>query len=230
MANNNNSHSFPHRSLRGPKGLLFRVIIGTKDTASSELGAADFSKTGGQSYGDLERASHGEKGARGYSTIEEFEKALKGAKDNEQNKGFYKASGGKNGGGSFSDKNHSKKGSKTTGFHNVYLKDDYNKDHSFYDKADKRGYFRRYGDYRGNKHAQEGGFKNGRNHDSGFYGASTGAKGYTDKGKVFDEERGYKGAAGDEKYYQNGEEYAGNQGKNFGKEKGFAEGEKYTGR
>ncbi|KAJ8934628.1 hypothetical protein NQ318_001676 [Aromia moschata] len=23
MANNNNSHSFPHRSLRGPKGLLF---------------------------------------------------------------------------------------------------------------------------------------------------------------------------------------------------------------
>ncbi|KAJ8959864.1 hypothetical protein NQ318_011599 [Aromia moschata] len=28
MANNNNSHSFPHRSLRGPKGLLFGVIIG----------------------------------------------------------------------------------------------------------------------------------------------------------------------------------------------------------
>ncbi|KAJ8939832.1 hypothetical protein NQ318_013051 [Aromia moschata] len=28
MANNNNSHSFPHRSLRGPKGLIFGVIIG----------------------------------------------------------------------------------------------------------------------------------------------------------------------------------------------------------
>ncbi|KAJ8959854.1 hypothetical protein NQ318_011587 [Aromia moschata] len=28
MANNNNSHSFQHRSLRGPKGLLFGVIIG----------------------------------------------------------------------------------------------------------------------------------------------------------------------------------------------------------
>ncbi|KAJ8952007.1 hypothetical protein NQ318_023447 [Aromia moschata] len=27
-ANNNNSHSFPHKSLRGPKGLLFGVIIG----------------------------------------------------------------------------------------------------------------------------------------------------------------------------------------------------------
>ncbi|KAJ8955013.1 hypothetical protein NQ318_000445 [Aromia moschata] len=30
MANNNNSHSFPHRSLRGPKGLLFGVIIGVQ--------------------------------------------------------------------------------------------------------------------------------------------------------------------------------------------------------
>ncbi|KAJ8948234.1 hypothetical protein NQ318_013220 [Aromia moschata] len=28
MANNNNSHSFPHRSLRGSKGLLFGVIMG----------------------------------------------------------------------------------------------------------------------------------------------------------------------------------------------------------
>ncbi|KAJ8953140.1 hypothetical protein NQ318_017167 [Aromia moschata] len=28
MENNNNSHSFPHRSLRGPKGLLFGVIVG----------------------------------------------------------------------------------------------------------------------------------------------------------------------------------------------------------
>ncbi|KAJ8959826.1 hypothetical protein NQ318_011559 [Aromia moschata] len=28
MANNNNSHPFPHRSRRGPKGLLFGVIIG----------------------------------------------------------------------------------------------------------------------------------------------------------------------------------------------------------
>ncbi|KAJ8956311.1 hypothetical protein NQ318_015047 [Aromia moschata] len=30
MANNNNSHSFPHKSLRGPKGLLFGVIVGRK--------------------------------------------------------------------------------------------------------------------------------------------------------------------------------------------------------
>ncbi|KAJ8941856.1 hypothetical protein NQ318_007256 [Aromia moschata] len=41
MANNNNSHSFPHRSLRGPKGLLFGVIIGREalESAISEKDA-----------------------------------------------------------------------------------------------------------------------------------------------------------------------------------------------
>ncbi|XP_053674613.1 histidine-rich glycoprotein-like [Anopheles nili] len=48
-------------------------------------------------------------------------------------------------GGKHHEKKHHKKGSKTTGYHNVFHKDEYKKEHVFYDTSDHSGQFKKYG-------------------------------------------------------------------------------------
>ncbi|KAJ8922829.1 hypothetical protein NQ315_007864 [Exocentrus adspersus] len=207
----------------------------------------NFLKGGGSSYKDSKKSSRGEKGDRGFLSREAFEKALKGSHDKEQKKGFLSKSGGVkagkfNLGGRYAGKHQKAKGykgasfygnddhkkkSKTTGYHNVYHKDEYKKDHSFYDKADKGGYFRRYGDYDARRGQKEGAFKKGGRHGSGYKQGDFGAKGYKDKGKFQDESEGYKKASGRDKYYQNKAEWAKKGGRAFGKEGGYQEGDKF---
>ncbi|KAJ8927123.1 hypothetical protein NQ314_020396 [Rhamnusium bicolor] len=131
-------------------------------------------------------------------------------------------------GESFSDKKGHNKDSKTTGYHKVYYKDDYKKDHSFYDKADRRGHFKKYSDYDAKDDAQQGAFDKGGHYDNGFKGNVYKAKGLSDKSRFVDESSGHTGAAGKQKYYQNNSEYANKARKEFGKEQGFSDDDKYS--
>lgn len=205
-------------------------------------------KSGGSAFEDAERAVRGEKGEKGYFHQDAFEKGLKGAHENDEKKSFLNKSGGlqigaydvavhfgnnnkkgsANRGESFSAKKDHKKDSKTTGYHNVYHKDEYKKDHSFYDKGDKSGHFRRYGDYDAKKGDKEGSFKKGGHHDSGFKEGDYGVKGFSDKGRYLDEDQGFKKAAGHDKFYQNSAEYAKKGGSASGKEEGYASGDKFA--
>lgn len=129
-------------------------------------------------------------------------------------------------GGSFSNEKGHDKGSKVTGYHKVLNKDEFKKDHSFYDKADKKGFFNRYGDYDAKKVAKEGSFTKGGQQDSGFKGSEYGSKGETDKGKFIGENKGYNGAKGFDKFFNNNQDFAVKGGKTQNSEQGYSEGDK----
>lgn len=205
-------------------------------------------RSGGSSYGDEHNSAHGEKGLSEYDRRNAFEKGLKGEHANEYQKGAYGTSKDQtighhdtanhyahqnhaakaHRGASFSNKKGHDEGSKTTGYHKVLNKDEFKKEHSFYDKADRRGFFNRHGDFDTQHSAKEDSFKEGGNHKSGVRENEYGARGQTDKGKFIGENEGYKGARGYDKYNKNYEDYAANRGQNRDSVNGYTEGDKYA--
>lgn len=105
-------------------------------------------------------------------------------------------------------------------------KDEFKKDHSFYDKADKKGFFNRYGDFDAKKVASEGTFKKGGQHESGFEKSGHAAKGETDKGKFEGENKEFNGAKGFNKFFNNYQDFAEKGGQVQNSEKGYAESDK----
>jgi Domain of unknown function (DUF4779) len=114
----------------------------------------DHSSEGGQSYEDKYLKNLGKKSKKGYKTEVKFQKAKKGTYGNEHEDGHYGQDGDKKHSqydeadsysahhsgekkakkGKFGSKKHHKKGSKSKGYHNVFMKDEYKKDHTFYGK------------------------------------------------------------------------------------------------
>lgn len=111
-------------------------------------------KEGGQSHEEKFNKKHGKNSKKGYKKEFKFSKGDKGSYSRENNNGEYDEEGGKKAshydghdnhsehdsaaknekGGKFEGKQHHKKGSKSKGYHNVFMKDEYKKDHTFYGK------------------------------------------------------------------------------------------------
>lgn len=204
-------------------------------------------RSGGSDYGDFHNSASGEESISDYFKSDAYSKGLKGQYANEYYKGLYGVSGARNSGnhdlanhyfnqhhaakanrgGSFANENGHDKGSKTSGYHKVLNKDEFKKDHSFYDKADKNGFFNRYGDFDAQKAAKEGSFKKGGHHNSGVSSNEYGAKGQSNKGRFEDASKGYNGARGFDKFSKNYQDYAEKGGKSDGSVKGYSEGDKF---
>jgi Domain of unknown function (DUF4779) len=116
--------------------------------------SGEFSAEGGHSNEDKFHKKKGHKAAKGYTTDVKFKKAKKGEYGHKHEEGNFGEQGGKKSshydegdkysehheaaqnekGGKFGSKKHHKKGSKSKGYHNVFMKDEYKKDHTFYGK------------------------------------------------------------------------------------------------
>ena len=114
----------------------------------------DYSNEGGNSHEEKYLKKNGGNSKNGYNNEYKFKKGKKGSydtkfeADDEEEEGGKKSShhdeadahsehheGGKNEkGGDFGKKKHHEKGSKSKGYHNVFMKDEYKKDHTFYGK------------------------------------------------------------------------------------------------
>lgn len=112
----------------------------------------DHSAEGGKSAEEKYHKKNGKKSSKGYNNQFKFSKGKKGSYDNEHDSGDHKEDGGhksskydeadnykehdeeshKKKGGHFGSKKNHKKGSKSKGYHNVFMKDEYKKDHTFY--------------------------------------------------------------------------------------------------
>ncbi|XP_044729333.1 homeotic protein proboscipedia-like [Chrysoperla carnea] len=203
----------------------------------------EFKKGGGEQFNAEHFSKQGEKGEKGYKSKHDYEKGQKGHHGNEHHKGYYDENAGHKAGhsdsGAYYDEGHQaakaakgenfheskghKKGSKTTGFHNVYHKDEYKKDHTFYDEADVRGHHEKYGDEGAHHSSAAGGFKKGGSHDSAFLEKENGKQGHYDKGHNDQAHKGYKGQSGQEEYYSDLEAYKKNNEQSDGKEYGYKE-------
>lgn len=205
--------------------------------------SASFEKGSGEKHDSEDYASHGEKGASGYKHLEGWDKGKKGQHEEEDHKGWYGAKGGeKKGhhdlaerwgsneesaksdkGGQFKEAKGHKKGSKTSGYHKVYSKDEFKKDHEFYDKADKKGHFDKYGSHDAGHESKEGGFKKGGSHDSGYHVDEQGKDGHYDKGHHDEKDKGFKGEHGGNQFHKNYEEFVKKAGEHNNKEHEYKE-------
>ncbi|XP_027853415.2 uncharacterized protein LOC114132214 [Aphis gossypii] len=181
--------------------------------------------------GSFQKAGHyfsqGTQGDSGYKNHHDFDKGHAGKYGKDDLKSHYKkASGhvashkndgdhyGKHKSGTHGVKGHKfgeteshKKGHKTTGFHNVYHKDEYNKEQKFYDDAHKHGKYDKYGGKHKDFTQKAGGHKHGTSHESGYDEAHKGAAGQFDKGSYFDAHKGHSGEAGHKSHHDHKAEY-----------------------
>lgn len=187
----------------------------------------------GSEHEEEHYSQDGEKKSNGYRNLHEHDKGEKGHYDNADHSSHYdnsnghKASGHDEGkafsehhaenkgekGGEFEEKKAHKKGSKTTGYHNVFHKDEYKKVHTFYDDSDHKGKFKKYGSEHKEHDTQSGEFKKGAQYHSGHESAQDGKTGHTSKGYHDQADKGYNKKHGEEKYHQNEAEYAKKGGK-----------------
>lgn len=186
-------------------------------------------------------SNNGEKGGKGYQGYNEFNDGLLKKFIQDQDSGFYKEAGGgkkshhdeagsyggsheaKKGesGESFDNQESHKKGHKTTGFHNIYHKDEFKKQHSFYDESDNSGFHDKYGKGDESFAAEKGGYKKGGHSNSGYHAGGFGKKGGYDKGSFSGGSKGYSGVEGGNSHFANNADYGNKGGSSFQKGFGF---------
>lgn len=220
-----------HHSLNSPIATYTHGGYGHNHGHDNDRGSHQASD--GSEHNEEHHASHGEKGSKGYDKHQESDKGEKGhydeadhAKHYNQNSG-HKASGHDEGkqyhahheadkgekGGEFQEKKAHKKGQKTTGYHNVFHKDEYKKVHTFYDDADHKGKFKKYGAEHKEHESKAGESKKGAHHQSGHESDQKGKKGHSSKGHHDANDQGYKKEHGKEQFHENEAEYAKKGGK-----------------
>lgn len=200
-----------------------------------------YAKEDGSDYGEEHNSKHGNEASKGYKNEHEFDKGEKGHHHDENHADHYNKHGGKKSseydegasydqheegekgskGGKFGEKKSHKKGSKTTGYHNVFHKDEYKKDHTFYDDADHSGNFHKYGNEHAYHKADAGKHGKGGYHDSAHYADHFGKKGHTDKGHYDTADAGYNKKHGHDQHFAHESDYAKKGGNQYGNEHGY---------
>lgn len=193
----------------------------------------NFGETEGTKQEKEQHQSQGEKGKKGFKKLLGWDQAHKGQQEKENHKGWYGADGGnKKGhheagenwqakevegkaekGGKFKEAKGHKKGAKTSGYHKVYHKDEFKKDHEFYDQADRKGHFNKYSNFDARHSKGEGAYEKGGHEQHGYHAADGGKNDYYDKGRHEDADRAHKAEQGGKNFHRNYAEFVKNSGK-----------------
>lgn len=171
--------------------------------------------------------THGSSADGGYKNRHEFDKNHSGKYGKDELKGHYKKTGGLAAGhsdaadyygshhsGGHGSKGHKfgefeshKKGHKTTGFHNVYHKDEYNKQQMFYDDAHKYGKYDKYGGNHKEYANKDGGHRHGGHRVSGYDETHKTGAGQFTKGGYHDGHRGHSDESGHKSHHDHKTDY-----------------------
>ncbi|KAK4886938.1 hypothetical protein RN001_003209, partial [Aquatica leii] len=192
-------------------------------------------------YDSTRYAAHGKLGDAAFQSMETYDKGLNGKHHDEAHKGYYNKEGSdkdgyygnseyfakNNAGGkgykgeSYGESSGHKKGSKTTGFHKVYNKNEYKKDHTFYDESDKRGHFNKYAHGDSYHEKKEGDVKNGGRSNYGFHKVNQGENGSYDKGHYDANDNKFRDQQGKGGYQEDYSNYNQGNEKSYEKRHGF---------
>lgn len=188
---------------------------------------SDYNKADGSSHNSEHKSSHGDSGDKGYKSHKASEESLKKNYHQTGDKNYYKDGAGFNTGhvdaanyysgnhagsrgykgGEFSQKVGHNKGSKTTGFHKVYHKDEYKKDNEFYDDAHNSGHFKKHANEGSNHQSAEGGQKSGKKYDLAYDHSDRGKEGFSNQERVDAVDKQYIAKAGNEGFYNKHQKY-----------------------
>lgn len=173
----------------------------------------------------------------GHQKVNSFEKSQKGDQLKTKQRTEYTESGGKKKTHSDRDNNsryekeqankeeeanYQKKGAanvdrKAAGFHDVYHKDEYNKNHDFYDNDDHGGHSKKHGRYKEKHIAIEGTFKKGDSGDTGFDETELHKEGIARNSQVEGESKGHDARRGYDGFFENFQRFGTQAGRNDGK-------------
>lgn len=187
-----------------------------------------FVKTDGVKYNHEDRSRKGFQTDKGYNKFDSFGKGKKGeydekhhsereaakkaheaaAHDAAKKHGEHHEQESAENGGKFNELKSHNKGSKTTGYHNVFHKDEYKKVHTFYDDADHRGAYKKFG-----KTHQQHDSNKGDNIDKGYHRSKEDVADHSKnthfrKGSHDVEDKGYRNHHGNEFENSNEETYS----------------------
>lgn len=203
----------------------------------------EYAKGGGNNFHKGHHEAEGAKGSKGYNSKEYIEKGDSGHYGKEHDEGHHGEAKGEKGayhdeagahgkhhesGGSYKKgdhghKKHHSKGEEVTGYHNVFNKNEFKKDHDFYDVAEKDGHSKKYGYEKKHHQAYDSGHEKGGKGDSAYEKDNHGKAGYHSKGHVDDGEGSHSAEEGAESEYEHGKEYGEQGGKKHAKEYGYSE-------
>lgn len=231
------------RLVYGGKHEPIRVKANVESESSEEDGSDEHdepkvlqvkhSEESGESYEDQRHSKKGEHDRKGYNRKHALKKGSKGSYGKEDQSHTYANEGDRKKsyhdedsyhkdhhdeghqvrGGKHGEKKSHKKGSKTTGYHNVYHKDEFKKEHIFYDTADHTGNFKKYGSSH-KEHAEDAGqFSKGGHKEEGHSEKKHSKKGHSEDGKYDSDHHEYKKQRGDSKQYRDREEFSLKDGK-----------------
>ncbi|XP_047537569.1 histidine-rich protein PFHRP-II-like [Vanessa atalanta] len=215
---------------------------GSEESSEEELAGEDVGHEvgGGSAYGEEHHAAKGEKGAKGYHSQDHHAKGIAGKYGKEHKEGYFHEAKGEKGehhdeadahgkhheagnsykGGDHGHKKHFSKGEEVTGYHKVFHKDEFKKDHDFYDVADNSGNFKKHGSQDAHHGSEAGGHKKGGHSDSGFNKGGYGKSGFHAKGVVDEADQGHSSEEGADSHYKHHEDYGKKAG--GGQEKEYA--------
>lgn len=210
---------------------------GKKDEQDSfEASEKGFEKSGGSKYNEEERKKKGWADSKEYNHFDSFGKGKKGHYDEEDYYEFddskygkkaskdqhghkHAANKGENS-GKFDEKKSHKKGSKTTGYHNVFHKDEYKKVHTFYDDADHKGKFKKYGSDHSQHESDAAAVKSNNHHKSDSDEHNDEIKRKTKKGVHSTEDTGYGWKYGNDRHHSDEKKHSKKGGKRHKHERG----------
>ncbi|XP_030020730.1 sarcoplasmic reticulum histidine-rich calcium-binding protein [Manduca sexta] len=192
-----------------------------------DLDGHGFAKGGGNDFGAKHHSEHGEKGSKGYHSKDHVAKGESGHYGNEHKEGFYhEGEGGKKGhhdevdahgkhsasgesykGGDHGYKQHHSKGEDITGYHKVFHKDEFKKDHDFYDVADNSGHFKKHGFENEHHGSEKGAHEKGGHHDSAADKGEFGKAGSYAKGHIDDLHKGHSAEEGADSHYNHHDDF-----------------------
>ncbi|XP_045779434.1 oleosin-B3-like [Maniola jurtina] len=217
------------------------------DGGSEGLLAHAHESGGGSSYGEEHHNARGEKGSKGYATKGHHAKGVAGHYGKGQDEGFYRESKGEKGahhdeadahgahhqagksyeGGDHGHKKHFSKGEDVTGYHKVFHKDEFKKDHDFYDEAAKDGHFKKHGYHKAHHGAEKGAHAKGGQNAAGYEKDGYGKAGYHTEGRVDEADEERAAERGGDSHHSRHEDYGNKGARRRGEEYAYADGDDY---
>ncbi|XP_055591443.1 histidine-rich glycoprotein-like [Uranotaenia lowii] len=207
-----------------------RKVLHTKHSSES-----------GESHEQEHYSKKGERGSSGHKSNHGVKKGNKGSYDKEDHSHSYANEGDRkksyhdedshhnhhhaqahqSKGGKHGEKKYHKKGSKTTGYHNVFHKDEFKKEHIFYDTADHSGHFKKYGSAH-KHHANEAeDYVKGGHKEEAHSEKKDSRRGHSEEGKYDSHHHDFKKQRSDTKDYRDREEFGKKDGHNGARTHGY---------
>ncbi|KAJ8709337.1 hypothetical protein PYW07_009163 [Mythimna separata] len=196
---------------------------------------------GGKDYGSKGYHGYGDKGQEGYGKKHHFEKGNAGNYHSEKHEGYSvsKKGGDKShydtadahgkhfahGHGYKGDDHGHKaghdKGEAVDGFHKVYDKNEFKKDHDFYDGEGVKGDHHKYANGHAGHGSEAGGYEKGGSHDSGHHEKGFGKGGFVAKESGDEHDAAHSAEEGGESHHYHDGKFGAKGGQHAGKSFGY---------